>query len=82
MWVEWKSRQPLLFWTAVAHAAVFLVCAVLALVDDTQITGLNRWIKPMKFGISVAIYLASLAWYWPVAVASSKAKRWAAGVLA
>jgi len=47
-----------------------------------QITGLNRWIKPMKFGISVAIYLASLAWYWPVAVASSKAKRWAAGVLA
>jgi len=36
----------------------------------------------MKFGISVAIYLASLAWYWPVAVASSKAKRWAAGVLA
>ena len=63
IWREWRSRQPLLFNTAVAHAALFALCVILAMFDDTRITGVNRWIKPMKFAVSIAIYLASMAWY-------------------
>ena len=82
MWTEWQSRQPPLFNTAVAHAALFALFVILAMIDGTQITGINRWIKPMKFAVSIAIYLASMAWYWPVAIASAQAKQYAALVLA
>lgn len=68
--------------TAVAHAALFVLFAILALVDGTEITGLNRWIKPMKFAASIAIYLGSLAHFWPLAVAAERAKERAARVLA
>jgi hypothetical protein len=33
------------------------------LFDSTEILGINRWIKPMKFAISIAIYLFTLAAY-------------------
>jgi hypothetical protein len=79
---EWRARQPLLFDTAVAHGVLFVVCVVLALVDPTLVTGVNRWIKPIKFTSSVGIYLLTLAWLWPVAVAGVNAKRRAAWVLA
>ena len=79
---EWRARQPLLFNTAIAHLVLFVVFAVSATVDDMQVTGINRWIKPMKFSASIAIYLGTLAWLWPVAVASAAAKRRAAWVLA
>ncbi len=39
-----------------------LVMVLLMLVDDTQILGLNRWIKPFKFFVSVAIYLLTFCW--------------------
>lgn len=81
MWMEWQSRQPLLFRTAVAHVAVFLLCLMLILLDDTPVMGVNRWIKPMKFAISIAIYLASMAWYWPVAIAPLAAKNRAVVIL-
>jgi hypothetical protein len=68
--------------TAIAHAVLFVLLAVLALVDDTQVTGLNRWVKPTKFAASIAIYLGSMAYFWPVAVASGRAKDRAAQVLA
>ena len=71
LWLEWRARQPLLFDTARAHLILLAFCSVLALVDKTQLTGVNRWIKPIKFCASVGIYLASMAWFWPVAVASA-----------
>ena len=71
MWRECKSRQPLLFHTAAANALLLAVCVCLTLIDDTQITGVNRWIKPMKFTASVSIYLGAMAWYWPYSPAAS-----------
>lgn len=79
---EWVKREPLLARTAMAHVGLLAVCVLLALVDGTEVGGVNRWIKPMKFTASVAIYLGSLAWYWPVALAGETAKRRAAWVLA
>lgn len=43
-------------------AAVFLV---LMLIDDTTVLGIDRWIKPAKFGFSVGLYLWSIAWFLP-----------------
>lgn len=82
LWREWEGRQPLLFRTAAAHVALCVVFACLAMLDSTEITGLNRWIKPMKFTSSIAIYLGTMAWFWPVAIASETVKWRAARILA
>jgi hypothetical protein len=57
------ARDRLLGGTALAFAGLFLALAMLALADSQLITGLNRWIKPMKFAISIAIFLATIAWF-------------------
>ncbi len=82
MWRELQAREPLLARTAAMHVALFAVCTVLGLLDDREVMGINRWVKPQKFTLSVAIYLASMAWYWPLAKAAERAKRRAAGILA
>lgn len=46
-----------------AHLLLFTVLAIIAMFDSTEILGINRWIKPMKFSISIAIYLVTLAVY-------------------
>lgn len=43
-------------------AAVFLL---LMWVDDTAVLGVNRWVKPSKFGFSVGLYLWTVAWFLP-----------------
>lgn len=42
---------------------LFLILGVISLLDATEIMGVNRWIKPMKFTISPAIYMWTLAVY-------------------
>lgn len=81
MWQDWQMRQPLLFQTAAVHAVLAVFCVFMIFLDNTAITGINRWIKPMKFCLSIAIYLGSMAWYWPVAIAAAGPKRLAAMVL-
>lgn len=43
--------------------AFFLLMIFLSIVDPTEILGTNRWIKPMKFFISIAIFLWTIAIY-------------------
>lgn len=49
-----------------ASAALSVVALIIAvvglLVDRTVITGAPAWAKPAKFGLSVALYCATLAW--------------------
>lgn len=60
---ELFAKQRLLLTAGAISFALFLVLAVVSLVDATEITGVNRWIKPMKFTLSPAIYLWTLAVY-------------------
>lgn len=71
---EWWRRSPMMAALAVAH--LILLAGLLAAVslDDAQVLGINRWIKPAKFAASIALYLATLAWYAPV-LGDSKGKR-------
>lgn len=41
----------------------FAVLAIISLFDPSEILGINRWIKPMKFLISIAIFLWTTAIY-------------------
>ncbi len=41
----------------------FLVTALLTQIDSTQILGIDRWIKPAKFFISIAIFVWTIAIY-------------------
>lgn len=43
---------------------LFAATAAFTLVDPTEILGINRWIKPMKFFISIAIFLWTMAIYF------------------
>ena len=45
-----------------AAAGAFLL---LMLVDETTVLGINRWIKPFKFAMSVGIYVWTVAWFLP-----------------
>lgn len=57
------ARDRLVGTAAVAFLALFVALAVIAPFDGRLITGINPWIKPMKFAISIAIFLATIAWY-------------------
>lgn len=48
--------------TGFVMLALFAILAIVSLFDSQQILGINRWIKPMKFTLSTAVYL------WTVAV--------------
>lgn len=57
-----RSRNPLLYYVGIAHLVGAVACLLLIMVDDTQILGIDRWIKPFKFYSSSAVYLLTFAW--------------------
>ena len=59
------ARDRLVGTAAVAFFVLFVALAVIAPFDGRLITGINPWIKPMKFAISIAILLATIAWFMP-----------------
>src|SRR4051794_18978209 len=73
---RFRNRSPILFDFAMAHLVLLAVMAVFALNDDQMVTGVNRWIKPMKFALSVAIYLFTIGWLLPdTRIGEKKQKR-------
>lgn len=74
----WR-RQRLLIVGGVGFLILFLILAVISLFDLQQITGVNRWMKPMKFSSSIAIYLWMLAVYLYFLRGFEKGKRIIAG---
>ncbi len=49
--------------TGTVFLALFGIFAIVAFFDPTQILGINRWIKPMKFFISIVIFLWTTSVY-------------------
>jgi hypothetical protein len=50
-------------WASLALAGL---CLALSLVDSRQVSGVNTWIKPMKFSLSIGIYLLTVAFLLPL----------------
>jgi hypothetical protein len=59
---ESLRRNRLLAGLGFAHLALFVFLIFAAFLDPMQILGVSRWIKPMKFAISIAIFLVTMAW--------------------
>lgn len=72
----WKHSAILTF-TSALMLATFAAALIGLAVDPRIITGMPAWLKPAKFGISTAIYCATIAWLlgyihvWPRIVRAS-----------
>ncbi|MGV8969251.1 MAG: hypothetical protein ACOH1J_02255 [Microbacteriaceae bacterium] len=56
---EW--HRPLLR-LAIAMAVLAAISAVGIVVDSREVTGVNLWLKPLKFALSIGIYSVTLSW--------------------
>jgi hypothetical protein len=57
-----RKENPLLFWVGLLHFLLAVVLLILVFVDDVQLMGVNRWIKPLKFSMSIGVYLWTFGW--------------------
>jgi hypothetical protein len=58
-----KSRNPLLFWFGIFNLACALICFAMTFVTDIEVFGINAYIKPMKFFLSIGILGFTMSWY-------------------
>ncbi|MSO62403.1 MAG: hypothetical protein EXQ50_09975 [Acidobacteria bacterium] len=64
---ELRARDPLLFWTGALMVLTLVVVTLLSIGDQRLTLGINPWVKPMKFLISITIFVWTLAWFMPEA---------------
>ena len=57
-----RGGSELLYRVGLAHLAIFFVFFALSQFDHRQTMGLNTWLKPMKFAVSIWIYLWTFGW--------------------
>lgn len=72
---ELRRRNPALFWFGCAMLALFVVACMLYFLDSRMILGVNAWIKPMKFALSILIYSWTFGWMLEY-LTSETARRW------
>jgi hypothetical protein len=58
-----KKRNPLLFWFGVLNLLGAMACLFLSQTTDTEVMGINAYIKPLKFFISIAMLGFTMGWY-------------------
>jgi hypothetical protein len=71
-----KTRNGLLYWFGWYNFLAGVVCLVLSQVDDMQILGISRWIKPMKFFLSVGLMVWTMTWIMQYLDAKPRVKIW------
>lgn len=60
---ELHRRNRLLAYAGLAHLGLFVLFLGLSLIDSRTVMGINAWTKPMKFALSIAIYLWTVGWF-------------------
>jgi hypothetical protein len=60
---ELRVRNALLYYFGWLNFIGALICIVMIMVSDTQVLGINAWIKPMKFFFSIGIFCWTMGWY-------------------
>jgi hypothetical protein len=61
---ELERRQPQLASTARLFLLAAIPCVIAMMVDPRLVNDVSGWIKPTKFFVSLALYFATLAWYF------------------
>jgi len=62
---ELHRRDRVLSWLGWFQLALLALMLMAMPFDARTILGLNPWIKPAKFAVSIAIYVWTLAWFMP-----------------
>jgi len=77
----WLERNPVLAWAAAFQVALAIFALIAMPFDHRTILGINPWIKPLKFDVSVGIMLVTLAAILSGLVGFDRARLWiSAGV--
>ena len=61
--MELKNKDELLFYFGAANLLLAIVFVVLTRIANTQVLGVNAWIKPFKFSLSIGIYAWAMGWF-------------------
>jgi hypothetical protein len=61
---ELQRRQPQLAAVAGLFLLAAIPCLIAMMVDARTVNDVSSWIKPTKFFVSLALYFATLAWYF------------------
>ncbi len=61
------GREPRLVAAALICFAAAVPTAAAAALDGRSLAGANLWLKPLKFEVSVGLYLGTLAFFFPMA---------------
>lgn len=60
---EWLKARPVMSSFAMAMIVLFAVLAVLLAIDDRTIQGEPLWLKPLKFSVSISVYVLTMIWF-------------------
>jgi hypothetical protein len=60
---ELDRRSRVLAITGWIHLALLAGMSVIFLFDSRLVMGINVWIKPIKFAVSIAVYVWTVAWF-------------------
>ncbi len=71
---EYRRRNPLIFWVSVGHLVLLALILPVAPFDGRLVTGINPWIKPIKFVIANTVYMVTVGLLLRHLPAGEKAK--------
>ncbi|PKV51454.1 hypothetical protein ATE84_3539 [Aquimarina sp. MAR_2010_214] len=57
-----KAESPILYWVVMIHIILAVGCLIGVFIDERTLMGVNVWIKPLKFSISVGIYIFTVGY--------------------
>lgn len=60
---ELKFRNEYLFYFGLSCLILSIVCVFFTKITTAEVHGVNAWIKPFKFAVSIGLYSWTLAWY-------------------
>jgi len=62
---ELRRRNGVLFWYSLLNFIAAAVCIILIQTTDVSVNGINAFIKPFKFFLSIAIFCVTMGWILP-----------------
>lgn len=61
--IQLKSRNKLLYYFGLLNTTGAFVCLLLTGITTTEVLGINAFIKPLKFFVSIVILSFTMGWY-------------------
>lgn len=59
---ELHRRNPVMSWYSLLNFIAAAICLMLVLTTSTMVNGINAYIKPFKFFVSIAVFCVTMGW--------------------